>query len=203
MKALKFLSLLLIGSLPFVTMQCCKCDEEPPPLDHPDYRVQPLILKNIDNSNTVPVFSDSGAVFKEAYGIGIVLLADTARKPTLTLSHPLKRTDEKDCCVPPFTPWRLSSLNIFTIADFDSDHAAGADITRHFRYQLDGYHFNQVEGSGHVTFENIFDSRGNFVLPVFLMQPPSTKGRYQFRVEFRFERDTTLYSALTTPVFLK
>ncbi len=183
---------------------CIFCSEPPA---QPGFEARDLSLLNIDNSGSWPVQSESESLNRNAFGLAIVFADKPGRAVSLRDTYPLAPYYPSNCEKGSPATWAVEYIRIYTNHDFDEAHTAGSEVTEYFHlvtgsstYQVSYQPLNRLKTS---VFYNSFDSNGNYVMPVLLMNPPSIPKVAQFKVVIRFRNYYEEFEKVTNPVTLR
>lgn len=197
----KVIFLLLLPLMAEVVVSCCNCIE--PVIQH--YTNKTISLSHLDNSGQEAIVSASNTVLKSAYGIRLQLirekLACLQQRPSLFLPSAYAM----GCHCPPPQQYlakdSIASITLFTLADFDNDHPAGADLSGYFKVYKP-YSYTPIEDFVKNAPGTLFDERElSTTIDLFLMAVPAVGGDHRFKVQVRLS-DGRILEQETSPVKL-
>ena len=185
-----------------VIISCCDC----PKLNEHKYSYDNLSVYNLDNSGQNPVISLTNIVPSKAYGIEIdfsLIRVALNRSKTLTV---FPEAFAQDCfCLDSLqyiAKDTITSIDITTIDDFDSQRPANSDVS---------YLFKILQNNSYVTFQEyinqpeiIYQNKipEKEILQLFLLQPPQFLGEHKFKIGITLS-DNRLLTTTTNPVILQ
>jgi hypothetical protein len=200
MRKRKVLILLIVPFVFQISGSCIiggNCDD--PEIYH--YSFQSISVEHLDNSGPMPAVS-SGPVLKHAYAVRVDIdrekIATIIALPRFSFFQSAYASG--DCAPDEFIPAdTLSSFKIFTLQDFDDNHAAGSDVSDYFRIS---------NPSAYTALDDYIDMYGASVvynrgdldtsLQILLMTPPTLNTTHQFRVQIELTDGRVLESTTTT-----
>lgn len=183
MKIYKIVVVLLLPLLADIVVACCDC------LDSMsfNYKNCNLTLKNLDNTGRNPSETISNTIKKTAYGIRLRLEAkeDVCEKSRNYLFLPSAYALSCDC--PPELEYlpldSILALKIITVNDFDTTHAANADVSDYFRI-YESYYFSTLTEYLNKDAPIYYNEQERAIqLDFLLMNSPTTGTEHQFKIE--------------------
>ncbi len=197
-------SIFLVGFLLAGVTSCCECTEWP---SQPVFEVQDFSLLNIDNNGSWPVLSESRSLNRNAFGMAIVFERRKGQAVSLRDTYPLDPFQPMCCKKGRPSAWAVEYVRIYTLTDFDEAHTAGSEVTDYFQVVTGSatryLSYMQLNDLMTGVFHNSFDSNGNYVMPVLLMNPPSTPKAAQFKVVVKFWYIQEEFEKVSNPVTLQ
>lgn len=197
-------SIFLIGFLLAGVTSCCECTEWP---TQPSIVIQDFSLLNIDNNGSWPVLSESQSLNRNAFGLAIVFARRKGQAVSLRDAYPLDPFQSHCCEKGKPSEWAVEHIRIYTVTDYDDEHAAGSEVTDYFRLVTGSparyISYEPLNELRTGVFHNSFDSNGNYVMPVLLMNPPSAPKIVQFKVTVKFRYIYEEFEMVTNPVTLQ
>jgi hypothetical protein len=132
--------------------------------------------------------SDSSQLNKNAYGIRIYLVREQVSYTKPNSSIFIQSAYAVDCFCPTNTYLArdsILSIKIFTVNDFDSQHAANSDVTDYFKIIHSYQSIENYVANIQYTFGEYRDSLADseFQIDVLLMTAPTTNNKQQFTVQ--------------------
>ncbi len=179
-------------------VSCCDC----PTPEYFNYSNCSLSGENLDNAGPDAKVAMGDTILKEAYGIQLTIerSEDICHLQGLPLFSSSAYAFKCDC---EYTTYdyrdTATSIQIFTLNDFDQNHAANSDITDYFKtggFVDVSVHLNEINQS----LQHL-DTAG-LDLNIFLFTAPEKPGKHQFKVEIVFANGKVL-DATTSSIYLK
>lgn len=197
-------SIFLICSLLAGVTSCCECTDWP---SQPPFEIHDFSLLNIDNNGSWPVLSESESLNRNAFGLAIVFAGKQGRAVSLRDTYPLALFEPVCCEKGKPSEWAVEYIRIYTLTDFDEAHMAGSEVTDYFQLVTGSptRYLSYLPLNDLMTgvFHNSFDSNGNYVMPILLMNPPSAPKITQFKVVMKFWYHEEEFEKVTSPVTLR
>lgn len=156
------------------------------PCDPLKYTHKDFEVYNLDNRGAEAIVTHETVVNKHAFGIRLVMDRDEIVSSRFKNIFPIFSTPlyASDCIPNGYVAQdSISSIKIFTIADFDDEHAAGSDVSEYFSISSTSTfsvlsEYVNMHGSDHLYIDQL-DGK----LDMLLMTPPTDSGAHQFTVE--------------------
>jgi hypothetical protein len=176
----------------FISVFCfCACSKHSPSV----YEVVGMSLGNSNNTGEDPVDATTDSVPKQAYAIKI------------TLNEVMRIKKEGDAQENGFiNEDKLTSLNIFSLNNFDGTHPAGASLNSYFLTQLstsstiDAFISKGQIGGGKYNGGNYIDSWSTEQY-LYLMSPPGSAGSQSFVVEIGFSDGRSMSDTINVKLY--
>ena len=159
------------------------------------YEIVGMSLSNSNNTGETPLDSSTDSIPKQAYAI------------KMTLNEVMRIKTEGDAQENGFiNEDQLTSLNIFSLNNFDGTHNAGSSLNSYFLTQLnssatiDAYVSKGLIGGGKYDGGNYIDSWSTAQY-LFLMTPPSLPGNQSFVVNIVFSDGRSLIDTINVNLY--
>jgi hypothetical protein len=186
----KVLFLMLLPLLAGTVISCCDC----PDTETLHYTNKTVALRNLDNSGSGPVVTNSAQVPKEAYGIRVAIGRERTALLRRSLFLPAAYAFSCDCAPPMQILPRdsITAIQVFTLQDFDGSHPAGADISALFK-GYKPYYFSSIPDYLREWPLVLFnESELPATIDLLLMTPPTLNTVHRFRVRLTLSDGRTL-----------
>lgn len=176
---------------------CCDCLDP----TYFNYTNCSLTINILDNSGAEPIVIQSNTIPKEAFGIRVIINRnEDICKAKTRKSIFFQSAYAIYCDCPPefqYLPLdSITSVKIFTIKDFDSEHLENTDVSdyffvyrRHEFYKIDEY----IEGIETIVYDFEYQP---FEFDLLLMSTPTISTEHQFKMAVELSDGRTL-NALT------
>lgn len=197
MKINKILFLLLFPFIAEVAVSCCDCID--PLIGH--YTNKTILVNNIDNSGSEPITATANSVPKEAFGIRTKLNREKIACLSPSKSFLIQTAYATSCgCPPPnqlLAKDSVTTIQIFTLNDFDTNHPANSDISDYFKI-FKGTSFNTITDFINM-YNTILYSENELQLSfdALLMTPPSLNQSHNFKIKITLSDGRTLEGITT------
>jgi hypothetical protein len=185
MKIKKILFLLLFPVIAELAISCgdCNCEE----IVFLKYSNKSISLENIDNSGESSVVTSSDSALKTAYGIKLQL---TREQTACGKEHGFvffpSAYAKCDCPSPnQFLPKdSITSIKVFSLNAFDSDHGANADVSAYFKAYRSDHSFISL-GEFPKYSNMVLENETYFTMSVnlLLMTAPAMNTQHAFKVQ--------------------
>lgn len=181
-----FRIIVLFLALDLLVACCCHCDDDAFYFSHCE-----IELFHLDHAGQTAVLAGS-SVPKEAYGIRTrIAMAENecAVNHSNSFLFNAAYATSCDCVLNHFLVDDIVSIQVFTVNDFDAEHAANTDVSDYFMVlkdyeyiDLDMFARNGANDAANIPL--IFD--------MFLLTPPSLNETHQFLVRVDLTDDRVL-----------
>ena len=185
------------------------------------YGLTDVKLQNIDNAGERPVIieNENQTILKEAFGIRLTLnlelISDSINNRccknnffnNISLFNNLYAFTD-GCYTDYILKDTITSINVFTLNDFDNDFTVGADVSELFKIysskkyiSIDEYLKNyRISFYPNSYYQS--DKNAKSEIDLYLLKPPTFTGEHSFRIEVLLS-DGKVFSAATPRINLK
>ncbi len=182
----KIAVLLMLAFMLELLNSCCDC----PVTKYMYYSNCSLTVNSLDNSGQNPVLSQNYIIPKEAFGIRILIEQNETGGEVKSNDFSLMQSASAcDCYCPPDSLWlpidSIISVNVITDYDFDSEHTAGADVSKYFVVYERGEYTaidKYIDGLDNTLYDLEYYG---IVFDLLLMTPPTAGTVHQFDVNIK------------------
>ena len=182
MKIKKIIVILLFTFIAQLIVSCCNCGE--PLVLH--YTNKQVIISSLDNRGEQPLVSASTTFIKTAYGIKINIIRENIACIKKTYTFLIQSANARKCSCPSnhYLPRdSITSLKIFTLNDFDSNHSANSDISPYFKVFKENT-FTPISSYLKNSDNSLNYNQGyNQDTDILLMSAPTIKNKHKFKVQ--------------------
>ena len=184
MKLNKILFVLMFPFLAEFAVSCCSCIDTVTGR----YTNKAISIDNIDNSGTKPLVTAASAISKKAYGIRVKLDREKTACVTPSPSLFVSSAYAFSCDCPPALELSakdsITKIQIFTINEFDANHAANSDISTYFKIFEQGFYSNNTISEFLIGNNRKLNNNSELIsTPDFLlMTPPSINKTHSFKI---------------------
>lgn len=183
MKIKKIIIIFLFALIVQLIVSCCGGCGEPLELH---YTNKEIIISSLDNRGEVPLVSSSTTFIKTAYGIRINFTRENIACIKKTNTFFIQSANALSCKCPPdhYLPRdSITSLKIFTLNDFDSNHSANSDISDYFKVFKKNT-FTPISSYLKNSDSSLYYNQGyNQDTDILLMSPPTINNKHKFKVQ--------------------
>lgn len=184
MRINKVLIILLFPLIAELVVSCCNhCID--PLIGH--YTNKTILVKNIDNSGSVPMITTANSVLKEAFGIRAQLGREMTACLNLSKYLFIRTASAMKCeCPPPnqiFARDSVTAIQIFTINDFDTNHSSNSDVSEYFKVFKNSSFSTITDFLKDYNAVLYSESELDLTIDLLLMTPPGLNISHSFKIK--------------------
>ena len=194
MKIQKVFVVIFLYFLFQLVISCCDC----PKSSIHYFKYKSIITSNLDNSDEIPIVSETNVIPKIAFGIRLKLSFVSLLTCNNAAHIGFSQLYAYDCFCPPTDQFIVSdtlcAIDIRTVYDFDDSHPANSIITEYFKVFVSDRYYPITDFIKNQHSIKQYSKPENQIIDLFLLTPPRHSGEHRFRIEIKISD----YGALST-----